>query len=64
MGVYPLLLLLHVAFVALSTAETLPDPSGKTLLWNTKALVNVVALPPLKKKLINYSYKELVILWQ
>ncbi|KAI2651466.1 Receptor-type tyrosine-protein phosphatase alpha [Labeo rohita] len=27
MGVYPLLLLLHVAFVALSTAETLPDPS-------------------------------------
>uniref|UniRef100_A0A8C1FE90 Receptor-type tyrosine-protein phosphatase alpha n=1 Tax=Cyprinus carpio carpio TaxID=630221 RepID=A0A8C1FE90_CYPCA len=31
MGVYPLLLLLHVAFVALSTAQTLPDPSGAVL---------------------------------
>ncbi|XP_016085058.1 receptor-type tyrosine-protein phosphatase alpha [Sinocyclocheilus grahami] len=31
MGVCPLLLLLHVAFVALSTAQTLPDPSGAVL---------------------------------
>uniref|UniRef100_A0A8C2BAQ3 Receptor-type tyrosine-protein phosphatase alpha n=1 Tax=Cyprinus carpio TaxID=7962 RepID=A0A8C2BAQ3_CYPCA len=31
MGVYPLLLLLHVAFVALSTAQTLPDSSGAVL---------------------------------
>lgn len=31
MGVYPLLLLLHVAFVALSTAQTIPDPSGAVL---------------------------------
>lgn len=50
MGVCPLLLLLHVAFVALSTAQTLHDPSGKALSWNPKALVNTVALPPLKKK--------------
>ncbi len=49
MGVYPLLLLLHVAFVAFSTAQTLPDPSGKASLWHTKALVNVFALPPLEK---------------
>ncbi|KAK2872526.1 hypothetical protein Q8A67_022423 [Cirrhinus molitorella] len=34
MGVYPLLLLLHVAFVALSTAQTLPDPSGAVLTTN------------------------------
>ncbi|XP_059382123.1 receptor-type tyrosine-protein phosphatase alpha-like [Carassius carassius] len=28
MGVYPLLLLLHVAYVEISTAQILPDPSG------------------------------------
>jgi len=37
MGVYPLLLLLHVAFVALSTAQTNPDPSGKALCLGDRA---------------------------
>lgn len=50
MGVYPLLLLLHVAFVALSTAQTLPDPSGKAIFWHTKALVSAVTFPWLEKQ--------------
>ncbi|KAG1943333.1 receptor-type tyrosine-protein phosphatase alpha [Pimephales promelas] len=52
MGVYPLLLLLHVAFVALSTAQTNPDPSGAVLTSKptdpppTSPFIAVTQTPP------------------
>ncbi|CAM4666913.1 unnamed protein product [Leuciscus chuanchicus] len=52
MGVYPLLLLLHVAFVALSTAQTIPDPSGAVLTTKptdpppTSPFIAVTQAPP------------------